>query len=149
MWRCQRSRGASREGCGIDYADYSPSDARRCFYEFNRKDATGELNLKENLIIDRTGGAPREVERKIASRGSSGDSALDWFHPLIELTKTRLREFLREPEAVFWVFVFPVLLACALGIAFRSTGPEKVRVAIESSAQQQSSAAEELRIYSR
>ena len=53
-------------------------------------------------------------------------------HPLIELTLTRLREFLREPEALFWVFLFPILLSCALGLAFRSTGPEKLRVAIES-----------------
>jgi ABC-type multidrug transport system permease subunit len=53
------------------------------------------------------------------------------YHPLLELTKVRLREFLREKEAVFWVFVFPVLLACALGIAFRNTGPERSRVAVE------------------
>jgi ABC-2 type transport system permease protein len=43
-------------------------------------------------------------------------------HPLWQLTITRFREFLREPEAVFWVFAFPVLLACALGLAFRSQG---------------------------
>lgn len=43
-------------------------------------------------------------------------------HPLWQLTVTRFREFLREPEAVFWVFAFPVLLACALGLAFRSQG---------------------------
>ena len=43
-------------------------------------------------------------------------------HPLWQLTLTRFREFLREPEAVFWVFAFPVLLACALGLAFRSQG---------------------------
>ena len=54
-------------------------------------------------------------------------------HPLIELTLTRVREFLREPEALFWVFVFPILLSCALGLAFRTTGPEKLLVAIESS----------------
>lgn len=63
----------------------------------------------------------------------SSSSALDWFRPLVELTKTRVREFWREPEALFWVFVFPVLLACALGIAFRNTAPEQVRVAVESS----------------
>lgn len=38
---------------------------------------------------------------------------------LKELTRARILEFLREPEAIFWVFVFPVLLAVALGIAFR------------------------------
>jgi len=36
-------------------------------------------------------------------------------HPLFELTLARLREFTREPEAVFWVFFFPILLAFGLG----------------------------------
>jgi len=52
-------------------------------------------------------------------------------HPLFELTLTRVREFLREREAVFWVFVFPVLMTFALGIAFRNTAPDKTFVAIE------------------
>ena len=52
-------------------------------------------------------------------------------HPLAELTMARVREFLREPEVIFWVFAFPILLVCALGIAFRNTGPEKVHVAVE------------------
>jgi len=52
-------------------------------------------------------------------------------HPLVELTLTRMREFLREKEAVFWVFVFPVLMTFALGIAFRNTAPDKTLVAIE------------------
>ena len=52
-------------------------------------------------------------------------------HPLVELTSMRVREFLREREAVFWVFIFPVLMTFALGIAFRSTGPDKTLVAIE------------------
>ncbi len=52
-------------------------------------------------------------------------------HPLVELTLTRMREFLREREAVFWVFVFPVLMTFALGIAFRNTAPDKTLIAIE------------------
>src|ERR1044072_1568024 len=51
--------------------------------------------------------------------------------PLVELTMTRVREFLREKEAVFWVFVFPVLMTFALGIAFRNSAPDKTLVAIE------------------
>src|SRR5688572_23247991 len=51
-------------------------------------------------------------------------------HPLIELTLARLREFLREPEAVFWVFAFPIIMTCALGIAFRSRGAEPVIVGV-------------------
>ncbi len=51
-------------------------------------------------------------------------------HPLMQLTAARVREFLREPEAVFWVFVFPILLAVALGIAFRSQPPAPAPVAV-------------------
>src|SRR5262245_39651050 len=54
--------------------------------------------------------------------------------PLIELTTMRVREFVREKEAVFWVFIFPVLMTFALGIAFRNTAPDKTFVAIESDA---------------
>ena len=45
---------------------------------------------------------------------------------LRELTLWRVREFLREPEAVFWVFLFPVVMTCGLGIAFRSRSAEPV-----------------------
>lgn len=55
-------------------------------------------------------------------------------HPLFELTLIRVREFLREREAVFWVFIFPVLMTFALGIAFRNTAPDKTFVAIEADA---------------
>jgi ABC-type multidrug transport system permease subunit len=43
----------------------------------------------------------------------------------------RLREFYREPEAVFWVYGFPILMIVTLGIAFRSQPVEKVTVDIE------------------
>lgn len=52
-------------------------------------------------------------------------------HPLVELTKARFREFVREPEAVFWVFAFPVIMTCALGIAFRTRGAEPVIAGVE------------------
>ncbi|MGH7675124.1 MAG: ABC transporter permease, partial [Gemmatimonadales bacterium] len=51
-------------------------------------------------------------------------------HPLVQLTLSRMREFYREPEALFWVFGFPIVLAFALGIAFRSAGPGALRVAV-------------------
>lgn len=51
-------------------------------------------------------------------------------HPLVELTLMRLREFLREPEAMFWVFAFPVLMALALGIAFRQQEPQPIPVGV-------------------
>ncbi|HUJ23705.1 MAG TPA: ABC transporter permease [Bryobacteraceae bacterium] len=47
---------------------------------------------------------------------------------LVQLTLVRFREFFREPEAVFWVFVFPILLATGLGIAFRNRPADIVKV---------------------
>ena len=41
-------------------------------------------------------------------------------HPLTQLVLARIREFWRQPEAVFWVYVFPLIMMVALGIAFRS-----------------------------
>jgi ABC-2 type transport system permease protein len=38
--------------------------------------------------------------------------------PLVELTLARLRQFVREPEALFWTFAFPILMAVALSMAF-------------------------------
>ena len=53
---------------------------------------------------------------------------------LVELTLVRLREFVREPEALFWVFGFPLLLALGLGIAFRNRPPESIRIGVVASA---------------
>ncbi len=50
------------------------------------------------------------------------------YHPLSTLLISRLREFFREPEAIFWVYGFPVLLAIGLGIAFRDKPPAVVQV---------------------
>lgn len=51
-------------------------------------------------------------------------------HPLVQLTLARIREWLREPEALFWTFVFPILMAAGLGLAFRSKPPAVVKVAV-------------------
>jgi ABC-2 type transport system permease protein len=50
--------------------------------------------------------------------------------PLTELTRARIYELTREPEAVFWVFVFPIVLAAVLGLAFRSKPPEPLPIAV-------------------
>jgi ABC-2 type transport system permease protein len=51
-------------------------------------------------------------------------------NPLQELVKSRIREFLREPGYVFWVFGFPLLMAIGLGLAFRSKAPEPPHIAV-------------------
>ena len=47
-----------------------------------------------------------------------------------ELTRVRVVLFFREPEAIFWVFIFPLVLAAVLGFAFRSAGVEPSKVAV-------------------
>jgi len=49
---------------------------------------------------------------------------------LIELTIARTKEFVRQGEAVFWVFAFPLLLALALGFAFREKAPDRIPVGV-------------------
>ena len=50
------------------------------------------------------------------------------YSPLFQLTVARLREFYREPAAVFWVYCFPLLMAVALGIAFRGRPVEQIKI---------------------
>src|SRR6185312_17442097 len=50
--------------------------------------------------------------------------------PLWELTLARVREFVREPGAVFWTFGFPILITIALGVAFRNQGPPQLDVGV-------------------
>lgn len=41
-----------------------------------------------------------------------------------------MKELWREPEVIFWVFAFPVILAAGLGIAFRDKPADVIRVAV-------------------
>src|SRR6202034_3700980 len=65
----------------------------------------------------------RELERKTPGKKRFAD------HPLVQLTFVRFREFTREPEALFWVFAFPIILAAGLGIAFRNRPAEVLKIA--------------------
>lgn len=49
-------------------------------------------------------------------------------NPILALTIARLREFTRRPEALFWVYFFPVLMVIVLGVAFRNKPPETVAI---------------------
>jgi ABC-type multidrug transport system permease subunit len=61
---------------------------------------------------------------------TSIDRGGSW-HPLIELALARLREFAREPEAIFWAFIFPILMSVTLAIAFPGSGSKPAIVGIE------------------
>jgi ABC-2 type transport system permease protein len=64
------------------------------------------------------------------------------WHQFTQLLLSRFREFYREPEVLFWVYGFPVLLAVGLGIAFWNRKPDPLHVDIQ--AQAGSTEAEEL-----
>src|SRR5688500_20157482 len=65
------------------------------------------------------------TDRSTRARSTAGNTPA-----ILQLTAARFREFYREPEAVFWVFVFPILLAAGLGIAFRNRPAEASRIAV-------------------
>jgi ABC-type multidrug transport system permease subunit len=48
----------------------------------------------------------------------------------VELTLTRIREFIREPEALFWTFVFPIVMSLVMAMAFPSRGAQPVPVGV-------------------
>src|SRR5579863_9674340 len=66
--------------------------------------------------------AAREAARGLPRRSAWVDQ------PLVQLTFVRFREFMREPEALFWVFIFPILLAAGLGIAFRNRPADVLKI---------------------
>jgi ABC transporter DrrB family efflux protein len=51
--------------------------------------------------------------------------------PLGQLIVARLREFYRRPEAIFWVYGFPLLMVLALGTAFRNKPVQKFTIDVQ------------------
>ena len=45
---------------------------------------------------------------------------------LAQLTLSNIRGYLREPEAIFWTYGFPLLMVVGLGVAFQGTGSRPV-----------------------
>ena len=62
---------------------------------------------------------------------------------LYQLSIMRFRLTLREPEAIFWVFIFPILLAVGLGIAFRNRPADVLQVGATTSQLTRALAADE------
>ncbi len=57
-------------------------------------------------------------------------SVLPRWTELLELTRHRTLAFIRQPEAVFWVFAFPLVLSAVLGFAFQGREPAPSRVGV-------------------
>ncbi|MGD0891636.1 MAG: ABC transporter permease [Terracidiphilus sp.] len=64
------------------------------------------------------------------SNGAMNSRDMNWRErsSLFQLTMVRFKLFLREPEAIFWIFCFPILLAMGLGIAFRNRPADVLQV---------------------
>jgi ABC-2 type transport system permease protein len=52
------------------------------------------------------------------------------YWPLGRLVLSRIKEFIREPEALFWVYGFPIVMTIALGVAFRNQPVDQIVVDI-------------------
>ena len=76
--------------------------------------------------------------------GAETERGLD-ANSLWQLIAVRFREYMREPEALFWSFGFPILLAIGLGIAFRSKPADLVHVAVVSNGPRSAPLADALR----
>ncbi len=63
--------------------------------------------------------------------GGTTNTARARRHPFFCLIAARVREFCREPAAIFWVYVFPLILVVALGVAFRNQPVGGVTVAVQ------------------
>ena len=50
------------------------------------------------------------------------------YRPLAQLILSRIREFYREPSAIFWVYGFPLIMALILGFAFQSKPVEIIAI---------------------
>jgi len=48
---------------------------------------------------------------------------------IVQLTLVRIREFIREPEAVFWAVLFPIMMTTGLGVAFSSRPDPVLKIA--------------------
>jgi ABC-2 type transport system permease protein len=79
-------------------------------------------------IAEQTPIAERKIPRKYPARRNGRWAGY------LHLLMARMLELKREPEVVFWVFVFPLLLATGLGIAFRNKPADASSVAIVSGA---------------
>ena len=89
---------------------------------------TGEANKAPHTglpsAVTKGGDEPRPSVKQNGAKQNGRWSA--YTHLLL----ARIKEMQREPEVIFWVFVFPLLLAFGLGIAFRSRPASVPSVAI-------------------
>src|SRR5712692_6580793 len=80
--------------------------------------------IRSMSVAEQTPVVERKIPRKYPPRRNGRWAGY------LHLLGARMLELKREPEVVFWVFVFPLLLALGLGIAFRNKPGDAASVAI-------------------
>src|SRR6476469_5776155 len=74
------------------------------------------------------------VTQPVLTRPDSQAAALNGrWSGFLHILGARMKELRREPEVIFWVFGFPILLALGLGLAFRNKPAEVTPVVVVSS----------------
>ncbi len=121
-WR----HGSRKRASGIDSGSELPHSKGFWMTE-NRQAKVGESSETKFRSA-----APPQINRSpdgpiARSADSSGTGR---WKPYGMLLLARMKEMYREPEVVFWVFIFPILLALGLGIAFRNKPADVCRVAV-------------------
>src|SRR5262245_14684226 len=84
------------------------------------------LNWRADIWLKQT--KNRRVNNTYLPMAASPDTHDRQYWPLGQLIACRIREFVREPEALFWVYGFPIVMTVILGIAFRDQPVEKIIV---------------------
>src|SRR6266498_739214 len=96
---------------------------RRFLHQPSRTTINNFVNRQSMSVAQETPAQTEQAQRAPARRNGRWSG-------YAHLLMARMLELKREPEVVFWVFVFPLLLALGLGIAFRNKPADAVRVAI-------------------
>src|ERR1035441_4924113 len=98
--------GGAAEGRATGAPHHTAGEPGRCFREAHRSPPEGGVMADLGLQTP-----PQDQELGVVNGRWAGYWAI---------LGARMKELWREPEVIFWVFVFPLLLALGLGIAFRN-----------------------------
>src|ERR1017187_462514 len=98
--------GGAAEGRATGAPHHTAGEPGRCFREAHRSPPEGGVMADLGLQTP-----PQDQELPVVNGRWAGYWAI---------LGARMKELWREPEVIFWVFVFPLLLALGLGIAFRN-----------------------------
>ena len=105
-----------KQGCATGAPDHATGQPGRCLRAAHRPASAGGVMA--------TTEQPPVASEPRARRDRRNGRWAGYLAP----AAARMKELWREPEVIFWVFVFPLLLALGLGIAFRDKPADSPRL---------------------